>query len=162
MIVTDRTDDMDHLAAQCIAGGAGHTAELLLAARRGQIALTVLAVPDVRAPMKFLRRATLPAIALVGDDPGDSIGLGPSAWLATRRLVEWAAFGIVHGAGGTVADYRGFVTLARHHRRLLLIECSSTRADEWAAALCTRKPRPLPFMAFLPRTGPHPIHGDAP
>lgn len=156
MICTDSPADMDRLAAQCIAMGGGHTAELILAARRGQVALTMVAVPGTAAPMKFLRRATLPAIAVISDDPGDA-GLGPSAWLATRRLVEWGAFAIVHAAAGTVADYRDFVTLAALHRRLLLIECSTARADEWAAVLVRRKPRPLPFMGIIPRTGAHPI-----
>lgn len=155
MIVTESLADMDRLAAQAVALDAGHTAELILAARRGQIALTVV-LPSTPAPMKFLRRSMLPTIAVISDDPGDA-GLGPSAFLATRRLVEWAAFAIVHGAAGTVADYRNFVTMAGRHRRLLLIECTSARADEWAAVLVRRKPRPLPFMGIIPTAGPHPI-----
>ena len=71
--------------------------------------------------------------------------------------MEWAAFAIVHAAGGTVADYRSFVTLAAAVRRVLLIETTSDLVPDWAALLVRRKPRPLPGAVILPRGGLHPI-----
>lgn len=156
MICSEDTAELDRIAAQCIAMGAGHTAELVLAARRGQIALTALAVPGTPAPMKWLRRAALPTITIIGDNSGDA-GLGPAGWLATRRLVDWAALAVIHAAGGTVEQYRSFVSLAAGVRRLLLIECGTATADEWAEACLRRKPRPLPILGIIPREGVHPV-----
>ena len=147
--------DFASLAAQAITMGAGHTAELILAARRGEIGVLLLK-PETPAPMKWLRRATLPTIAVIGDDPGDA-GHGPAGWLATRRLVDWAAFAIVHAAGGTVADYRLAVTLTKRHGRLLLIETTSAQQDEWARVLVQAKPRPVPFIGVVACDRPHPI-----
>ena len=78
MICTDSTVEMERIAAQAIALGAGHTAELVLAASRGEIALTALAVPGSAAPMKFLRRAVLPTIAIIGDDAEDTNSARPA------------------------------------------------------------------------------------
>lgn len=155
--ITSRIE-LNRLAAAAITHGCGHTAELLFAAARGEIEVAFL-LPSTLAPMKRLRRATRPAIVVVGDDPGDA-GLGPTGWAASRRLVEWAGFGVIHAAGGTVADYRRIVAMAKIHRRLLLIECASGHADAWAAVLVARQPRPVPLIGVLPRSGAHPVTMD--
>jgi hypothetical protein len=157
MNCTANVAELDRIAAQMIAAGAGHSAELVLAARRGQISLTALADPNTPAPMKWLRhQAAQPTVCIIGDDPGTD-GRGPAGWLAARRLVEWAALAVIHAAGADVAMYRSFVPLAAGVRRLLLIECSTAHADEWALACFRRKPKPLQFVGVVPHEGQHPI-----
>jgi hypothetical protein len=149
-------EEMDRYTAHAVAAGHGFAAELFAAARRAEINVAYVLEPRTPAPMKTLKRSALPVLAIIGADPGDE-GTRPTEWLALRRLADWATFGIVHGSGGTVENYKLAVELARLHRRVLMIECTSARAQEWGMALLRHRPRPVPCVAILPTDGAHPV-----
>ena len=155
MPVTDR-ETIASLVAVAVAQGAGHTAELLRAARDGEI---VLATPHPRtpAPIRALRASMRPGIALIGDDVPGMPGLGPDGWLALRRLLLWADYGVLHAAGGGVAEYRLIIGLAQQFRRVLFVETNTQDFPLWVQKFGERKPRPLPFLAIVPIGGIHPV-----
>ena len=155
-------EDFNVAIARLVAGGAGHSAELMRAARDGAFALMIV-TPTAPAPMKTLKAlADSPVLIVIGDDVPGQAALGPSGWLPTRRLLEWADFAVIHGAGATVDHYRTIARLAAHRRRTILVETSSIASVEWIERLRSVRPRPIPFTLIMPIGGCHPVAEAAP
>ena len=148
---------IDRAVAAAATAGAGHYAELLRAARRGEIALVQ---PQDRAAlmsMSMLKRAPRPVLVVIGDD--DYQSTGPAGWASASRLLRWSRWTCIHAAGAEVAQYRAIAAATTLHHRALLVETSSAYAESWAAALRAANPHPHGCI-IIPRTGPHPIAPD--
>jgi hypothetical protein len=131
-------------------GSPGHAA-LFRTVRDRQISLVV--VPrDAPISDKVLNRSQRPMVVLVGDDDGASTG--PSGFRAWRRLKQWAGCALVHAAAADVESYTVAIMMAAVLGKLLLIETSSAREPEWAAALEVAS---IPAVGVLPRGGVHPV-----
>src|SRR3954451_6432303 len=112
-------------------GSPGH-AVLFRAVRDRQISL-ILMPRDAPVSDKVLNRSQRPLICLLGDDDGASTG--PAGFRSWQRLKGWAGSAMVHAAAADVEAYAVAIMMATLQGRLLLIETSSAREPEWAAAL---------------------------
>ena len=109
--------------------------------------------PSVQWP-KAIEHARRPAIAILGDDPGNPDGLGgPDAWRCVRRLRRWTRAAMIHGAGGEPEHYAEVTRAALKVGRVALVESTSRHALAWRAAIgCPRS------LLLIPREGlSHPI-----
>jgi hypothetical protein len=160
-MITDVTSPeiLDAMTARAIAAGYGFVGEITNAVRQGRVN-ALFVQPSAPAPMARLKRSQRPTIVVVGDDPGTD-GFGPDGWVATKKLLRWTDYAVLHAAGGSVETYRKIVTLTVHWRRLLLIESSTAREAEWARALLNARPKPVPFLAILATDGAHPTREAA-
>lgn len=109
-----------------------HFVPLLTASYRDELSLACLG-RGTTAPLKVLDRARMPAVVLVGDDFADGLDPGPAGWPGLPRLTRWARLAVVNATGGVREHYEQFVTLAVGHRKLLVIETGTARADAWLA-----------------------------
>lgn len=107
-------------------------APLLRAAIAGELVFVHLAERDQMPDLHRLNQPRLPAIVLVGDD--DYGTTGPAGWSCTDAVLGWARWALVHGSGGTVAEYEQAIAAARIHRRVAIIETASRAVDGWCLA----------------------------
>jgi len=145
---------LDRAVAAAAIAGAGHTAELLRAVRRGEIALIQPQNRAVMVSLSTLKRSPRPVLVVVGDD--DYQSTGPSGWACFPALLRWARAAIVHGTGADVESYRWAIAMARATGRGLLIETSSVFALTWREAFRTAR-NPAPTLTLVPRNGVHPV-----
>ncbi len=113
------------------AGDTWH-APLIRAAMVGDIRFTILP-PGTRLPLAMLDmpRQLRPLLVLAGGDAG---GLAtPHAFPQSRRLMRWAGFTILHGAGGEAWHYTMAAEVALHARRVLIVETSGAALPAWIA-----------------------------
>ncbi|MGI4799006.1 MAG: hypothetical protein ACRYG8_34205 [Janthinobacterium lividum] len=133
--------------------GCGYLAHLLRPVLAGNINLLMPLRDTVMPPLYRMQKAGKPVVALLGDD--DYQPAGPDTWACAAKLRNWATFAIVHGTGAQDQHYQAAAALTYVHKRLLMIETTSTAAHLWAGFLKQRAD--LPFMGFLPSEGSYPI-----
>jgi hypothetical protein len=148
---------IDRAVAAAATAGAGHTAELLRAARRGEIAFVQPQDRAALVSMSALKRAPRPVLVVVGDD--DYQSTGPAGWVCAARLLRWSRWTCIHASGAEVAEYRAIAAATVLHWRALLIETSSAQAENWAAALYAANRQPHGCIV-LPGNGLHPVMPD--
>lgn len=141
---------IDRMVSVATQAGDGAHLELLLAVKRGEIAMAMLFRGDV-PPMGELKRAGKPTIVLIGDD--DYRTSGPIGWAGLRPLMRWARFGLVHAAGADVSTYRHALRLVRHQRRLVMIETAASAHNAWGAMFNAFR---VPADLIYPEDGRHP------
>lgn len=146
--------EIARMIAQAELAGAGFLAGLLRPVMAGELSLIVPMRDAVQPPFYRMAKKRRPIVTLVGDD--DYATTGPGGWACADKLRAWAAFAIVHGTGAQLEHYDMAAAAARDVGRLLLIETTSTAAQEWAGFLQERTPA-LPFMGILPPSGTHPV-----
>ncbi len=111
-----------------------HTVPLLRAAYEGVISLvTVLSGQTVH--LAELDRARLPSITLLGDDQEAGVPDGPGVWPQYKALARWAQFTVINTADGDMQDYVYMVHIACEVRKLLVVETTTERMEEWNAAV---------------------------
>ncbi len=74
--------------------------------------------------------------------------------LADASCITDTTMAVVNASGGLREHYEQFVALALEHRKLLLIETGTARAQQWFE-LC-RAAR-VPTVVLWPRDGVHPV-----
>ncbi len=127
---------------------------LLRAARSGDVAYFELdrgakLLPEEMAPIGK------PAVVVIGDD--DDMATGPAGWPGTRRLLRyWASGALIHAAGGEASHYEVAIGWAQQLRRVVIVETSSTYAEDWMATL----PAQTAKLLIWPTGGAHPIQRD--
>jgi hypothetical protein len=108
-----------------------------------------------RLSMRQLKSTGRPALAILGDD--DYASTGPAAWPDAVRLLRWARFVILHGAGGEAAHYAAAVIAAQEHHRALLIETDTAHLEAWRALSSRIRPNGLGLIIVTrPDAPPHP------
>jgi hypothetical protein len=127
------------------------------AAADGDLVLLRVDDPGAAWPAKLIaRNRRRPTCFMIGADPGTEYPAPPppSEWVCARRLRYWCQSGgaIIHGAGGELDHYREAVRATLLLRRLLFVETTSHRVNEWVAFLGCRK-----TLAIRPSNGSHPV-----
>ena len=126
---------------------------LYAAAAAGQIALIVIEAPDAAWPAETIARVRRPTVVVLSGDPGwGQPTYGPGRWRCARKLRNWAAGAIVHGAAGERDHYLEAVALGTILGCLAFVETTSSLARTWGAFLA-----PIPCMGYLPAEGAHPV-----
>ena len=149
--VTSRATLQD-IADRVALSGAPQAA-LYAAAAAGRIALIVIEGTDAAWPAETVARVRRPTVVLLGGDPGwGQPSFGPGRWRCAKKLREWAAGAIVHGAAGKPEHYLEAVVLGIMFERLAFIETTSGLARTWSAFLDQ-----VPRMGYLPAEGAHPV-----
>ncbi|MGI4941320.1 MAG: hypothetical protein ACRYHQ_12310 [Janthinobacterium lividum] len=127
-------DDIPAAIARFQAAGAGHRVPLLQALYHGQIAhLELHRASSARQFKQWAAASRLPALALLGDDDHEPQG-GPDSWPVAARVMRWARFILIHGGAGRPEHYQYAVALAGVHKRVVMVECSSTNIPVWQGA----------------------------
>jgi hypothetical protein len=154
-----RFTDRGSLERLCDASGRLGVIQLPLfrAAADGLLCVFRIEHPETAWPGKTIERSPQkPVCFMIGADPGLEYPdpPPPPEWACARRLKYWCAQGaaVVHGAGGTLDDYRQAAHLTMMMGRVAFIETTSARADEWASFLSARK-----MIIIRPSAGQHPI-----
>nr|WP_314075037.1 hypothetical protein [uncultured Roseococcus sp.] len=93
-----------------------------------------------------------PLVVLVNGDGLDAVG--PDGFPQARRLIQWAAFTILHGAGGKPKHYITAVEAALLYRRLLLIECRGDHLQAWVDLKQQLAPRTFSLILQTPPGAP--------
>lgn len=70
-----------------------------------------------------------PLVVVVNGDGLDASG--PEGFPQARRLIQWAAYTVLHGAAGKPEHYAVAVEAALHYRRLLFVECRGDHLQAW-------------------------------
>ncbi|WP_158287545.1 hypothetical protein [Falsiroseomonas bella] len=143
------------LAAKLEQAGAGWHAPLLRAAMADALAVCFV-MPGGRVPLWVLDPVKHPK-PLVLILSGDDVEAAQAAeFPQAKRLVQWAARIMVHGAAGAPEHYALAAHAAMSARRLLIIETSSALLPEWVA-FCKRHAARTPTLAVaVPGGGQHP------
>lgn len=149
--------EIARMIMQAEQAGAGFITPLLQRVMRGELNACLPMRDTVMPPLYRLGKAGRPVILILGDD--DYQCPGPATWACAAKARQWAAAAVIHGTGGRPQHYEMAAVTALQVRRLLLIETTSTAAQDWAAFLAERTPA-LPFMGFLPPSGAHPVMPD--
>ncbi|MGE3482998.1 MAG: hypothetical protein AB7K73_16600 [Gammaproteobacteria bacterium] len=148
--------ELDRLIQMAAAAGpdAIGTLTLLRAVRRGEIALQIASPSLSAGAFKLFARtnAEVPAIILLGDDGGESVG--PDGFPVAQRVVEWARAAMIHAAAAEEGHYRAAIAQAQLRRRLVLIECGTSTLDAWIRLV---QPTRIPSLIIRPINGQHPI-----
>ena len=128
---------------------------LLRAAMAGALRFTILP-PGMRTPLRILdmQRDPRPLVVVLGGDAGGPAT--PDAFPQARRLMRWAAFVMLHGAGGQAWHYAVAVEAAAVLRRVLLIETTGAALPAWVA-LKTEVARSTPGLGVMVPPG-EPAH----
>lgn len=113
------------------AGDTWHT-PLIRAAMAGDLRFTIVA-PGARVPLRILdmQRDPRPLVVVLGAD-----GLcpeAPDAFPQSRRIMRWAAWILLHGAGGEAWHYGLAVEAAALLRRALIVETTGAALPAWVA-----------------------------
>lgn len=113
------------------AGDTWHS-PLIRAAMAGTLRFTILP-PGARVPLSILdmQRDPRPLVVVVGGDAGGPAT--PDAFPQSRRLMRWAAFIMLHGAGGEPQHYAVAVEAASRVRRVLIVETTGAALPAWVA-----------------------------
>jgi hypothetical protein len=157
MIRVVKTREGIERACDLLAASSAPHLPLWRAAADGLVGIVCIADPARPWPGGTVKRLTHPIVAIVGGDVGDGARDPlPEDWLCARRLREWCATAIVHGAGGEPEHYREAVRAAELTGRCAFIETTSDRARAWADYL-----RPKRTLVIVPRQGVHPIPAHA-
>lgn len=132
------------------------SAHLLRALAAGRIAM--LPIIASTSSSKFKKFAALahnrPAVSLIGDD--DHRDRGPAGWPLAARVLTWARFVMLHGAGAKVEHYELAVQAAQDVGRVLIVECSATTLPAWVDLARNAPHRPA-TLVVAPSDGAHPI-----
>lgn len=130
-----------------LADVAPHQLPLIRAVRDGRITL-VIPERDTPWPKRAVEAIRKPAILVLGDDDGRSIG--PSGWRCANAAVRWPRSVLVHAAGGAAAHYEAVVAAALMVQRVLLVETDSEHVAEWRGLLERHR---IPGAVILPPNG---------
>lgn len=152
----ERWEDIPGAISRMQLAGADHRVPILQALYRGEIAHLEIGRDGSAGLFKRWAAAIqLPGLALIGDDDHAAVD-GPDTWPIARRALCWARFVLIHGGPGATLHYEYAVELAKRHRRLVMVECSSANialwervASKWCAGAEGLVMRP-------PRGGVHP------
>jgi hypothetical protein len=152
LLIVTRRDDLERACA-FLASSQAPQLPLWRAAADSRVNIVSVADPAAPWPGGTIKRSTRPIVAIVGADM-DIGGPDPTPrdWLCARRLRDWCACAIAHGAGGEPEHYREAVYAAELTGRCALIETTSARAADWAKYL-----RPKLTLVIVPVSGTHPI-----
>lgn len=138
------------------AAGAPWHGPLFRAALAGELQV-LLVQPGARVSRVLLNGAGRPVplvVLLAGDGGGPA---DPDAFPQARRLMRWARFILLHGAGGEVWHYRLAVEAAQAHRRLLIAETTSAALPAWIALKRAVAPGTRGLVVAVPEgEPPHP------
>jgi hypothetical protein len=144
---------------EAIVAGAIGTPILLSALYRGEICHQQI-VPggSVSAAKQFLRGAgDKPSVLLIGDD--DGANRGPPGWPGAPKAVEWGRWFLLHAAGAEPKHYQLAIAMAQIHRRVVVIECTTSTLPAWIAMTEKARNR-VGGMVIYPRGGVHPMMPD--
>lgn len=132
------------------AGDTWHS-PLLRAAMAGALRFTILP-PGARVPLRILdmQRDPRPLVVVVGGDAGGPAT--PDAFPQARRLMRWAGFVMLHGAGGEAFHYAVAVQAAVLVRRVLIVETTGAALPAWVALKADVAPR-TPTLGVKVRPG---------
>jgi hypothetical protein len=110
--------------------GAGWHAPLLTAAGEGLIRFAMIP-PTGRMAVSLLdmEKHRLPFIPVLNGDGYDA--QGPDAFPQAIRLMRWARFMVLHGAGGQAFHYAMAVEAALIWQRVLFVECRGDHLQDW-------------------------------
>ncbi len=112
--------------------GAGWHVPLLRAVMAGDLRAAFVA-PGSRVPLSLLDMTRHPrplAVVLMGDGGGPA---EPAAFPQARRLLRWARFIVLHGAGGDAWHYGLAAAAAARFRRVVIAETTSAALPAWFA-----------------------------
>ncbi|MDB5414113.1 MAG: hypothetical protein JWR10_2448 [Rubritepida sp.] len=127
---TMRPEKVPELIAKAHRIGAPWTVPMLRGAERGLVRL-VMAGPGQSFPLSLLdmQKNPQPAIVVLGGDAFNAIG--PEGFPRATRLLRWAGYSVLHGAGGEPWHYAMTVDAALLWRRVLLVECRGDHLQAW-------------------------------
>jgi hypothetical protein len=142
------------MIARAEQAGEPHIIPVLRAAAAGAIDAAFVS-RGARISMRQLKSTGRPALAILGDD--DHASTGPGDWPDAVRLIRWARFLILHGAGGEPMHYAAAVFAAQEHHRALLIETDTAHIEAWRVLIGGIRPNGLGLIIGT-RAGapPHP------
>lgn len=120
------------LAVKATQAGADWHLPLFRAALRGELAFAIVP-PGARLPLRMLDpvRHSLPLVVVLSGDGLVPAGLGDFA--QAHRLLRWARFILLHGAGGEAFHYEVATEAARQTGRVLVVETTSGLLPAWIA-----------------------------
>lgn len=150
-----RAAQMAELAVKLQQAGVGWHVPLLRAAMLGDLRFAMVS-PGGRVPLRILdmNRDRRPLVVLLNGDGGGPAE--PDAFPQTRRLLRWARFVMLHGAGGEAFHYECAAEAARQTGQVLVAETTAAALPAWVALKLATAPR-TPGLVIEPR-GPHPIN----
>jgi hypothetical protein len=127
---TMRPEQVPDLIALAHRVGATWQLPLLRAAEMGLVRL-IFAGPQQRFPLSLLdmQKHPQPAIVTLGGDGFNAIG--PEGFPQALRLMRWAGYIMMHGAGGEPWHYAMAVEAALLWRRVLFVECRGDHLQAW-------------------------------
>lgn len=130
----DRWEDVPAAISRMQTAGADHRVPILRSLYRGVIAhLEIGRDGSVGLFKRWAAAIHLPGLALIGDDDHAPVD-GPDTWPIAHRALRWARFVLIHGGPGATLHYEYAVELAKRHRRLVMVECSSANIALWERA----------------------------
>lgn len=116
----------------------------------------VFAFRDSHITMRQLKTSDRPVLVIIGDD--DYASTGPVGWPDATKLMRWARFVILHGAGGEPGHYSAAVMAAQVHHRALMIETDTAHLDAWRALVMRIRPNGAGLIVRTrPGAPPHPM-----
>lgn len=147
---------MSDMAVRLAQAGAPWHGPLLRAAMVGDLRLCMVP-PGSRLPLSVLdmERDRRPLVVVLHGD-----GLqpcGPEGFPQSRRLLRWAGFALLHGAGGLPFHYQIAVEAARETGRVVIAETTGALLPEWVALKVAVAPTtPGLIIAVPPGKPAHP------
>lgn len=140
------------------AGAAWHV-PLLRAAMAGDLRLAFVP-PGSRLPLAMLdmRRHPRPLVVVLAGDGGTGGPAGPDAFPQARRLLLWARYALLHGAGGMAWHYTLAAEAAARFRRVVVAETTGAALPAWIELKAAVAPdTPSLAIAVPPGRPAHPL-----
>lgn len=140
------------IIARLTQAGEAHHLPLYRAAMRDELRFAFVQPRGQRLPLRLLdmTRDRRPFVVILADDGMNPAG--PDGYPQARRLLQWAAYIVVHACGGEAWQYQAIAEAARACGRVVVVETDTAHQAAWLALKERMAPR-TGGMALVVRPG---------